>query len=138
MQRQDLAHSDQAEIGQIRPSVGVSVRQLGKLNQVLATVEREFDETFVDHGQDETRILEVERGFRQYRLTSLQWRCDAFRQGDGPAMVLVGPIGKCDEKAGVGDAFHGLCARPRPRTGLEKPLRDERSSGPESAPASRM
>ena len=96
--------------------------------EVIATVERQVDEPFLDHHQHHTDVAEMERRLGKHRLTGQQRCCDLLRHLHRPLVVPIVAVCEPHEKAGVGD---GLQER-------EKPFRDERSRGPRTDPASRM
>lgn len=51
-----LAHPNKTEIGEIRVSVLVSLRERSKLRQVIVTIERESKELFSNHLQHKTNV----------------------------------------------------------------------------------
>ena len=72
--------------------------------------------------------LEMKCAFGKDSITSQKRLRDLIREPNRPVVILVVTIRECHKKSGIGDAFHDR----------EKPLRDERSRGPDTLPAQRM
>jgi hypothetical protein len=123
-----FAQADQAEIRQIGVSIGIPLSQRFELRPVLAAVERNLHQPFVNHGERRPDALEAEGRFGENGLARQQGRRYLLGESDGPLMVAVVSIRECDQEACVGNPCHDF----------EKPVRDERSWGPLTEPASRM
>jgi len=73
-------------------------------------------------------ILEMKCAFGKHSITRQKRLRDLIREPNRPVVILVVTIRECHKKPGIGDAFHDR----------KKPLRDDRSRGPDTLPAQRM
>ncbi len=126
--REELAHSDEAKVGEVRLSTGVAFREETELREVITTVERQRDQPVPEHRQDHGDALQMERGFGKHRLAREKRLGDILRHARGPFMVAIVAVGERDEEPRVGDRLHDC----------EKPPRVDKSFGPRTTPASRM
>src|SRR5688572_12091122 len=94
---------------------------------MLLQVECGDHQAILDHPQHETGVSQVEYRLREHRFTGEKRFGNLYGEFDGPGVMLIVAVGKCDEESGIGDSLHGR----------EKPLRAERSLGPRTAPARR-
>ncbi len=94
---------------------------------VLAT-ESEGYQSIADHRHNQRDAAEMKCGLGQNRFTSEQRLGNPGRHIHGPGVMPVISVGECDEKAGIGDAFHVR----------ENPLRFDRFFGPRTLPAKRI
>jgi hypothetical protein len=124
----ELAHSDQAKVGQVGPAIAVPLRERRQLWQVIVAVERQLHQALADHGEHQCNVLQVERRLGQHRLAGQQGLRHLAGETDRPVMMPVPAIGKRHQESGVGDAPHGL----------EKPWREDKSWALLTIPASRM
>src|ERR1035441_143163 len=66
----ELAQANQAQIGQIGMTVGVTQRQSFELRQVVVAVKSECDQSLANQGEDQRDVLQVERRLSQHRFAS--------------------------------------------------------------------
>src|SRR5437016_1401519 len=94
---------------------------------MFANNEARYYQTGVDESQNQPCVSEMKCRFRQNRFTREQWIGNLARDVNSPVVVLIVPIPKRNQEAGIRDALHFL----------EKPLRDDRLAGPATFPANR-
>ena len=128
MTRVQLAHPNDAEVGQVRTAVRVPLREDRELRQMVAAFECQRDQPLADHGQGQTRVMQMKGRLGQDGFAAQERLRQALRHLDGPFVVAVSPVRERDQESGVRYALHDR----------EKPFRDERSLGPRTVPASRM
>jgi hypothetical protein len=128
MARVKLAEAHETQIRQIGPAIRIPRSQCFQLRPVLSTVECHLDKPFAHQRQDNLHVLQMKRRFGEHSFTGEERFRDLLGDSDGPVVMPVVAIGKCDKKTSVCNAFHER----------EKPLRDERSRAPFTDPASRM
>lgn len=107
MLREKLAHSHQAQIRKVRPSIGVAVGESGKLNEMLPAVKRQRDEPFIQHRENDGRALEVKCGLPEDRLARQQRLSDVGRDLHCPGVMFVVGVCERDQESRSGDAFTG-------------------------------
>lgn len=128
MARVNLAHPDEAQVGQVGLTIRVAARQGLELGQVFPAVKGERSQALPQHREDQPDALEMKGRLSQHGFASQQWFGDSLGDPNCPLVVPIAPIREGNEKAGIGDPLHGR----------EKPFRSDRSFGPRTAPASRM
>jgi hypothetical protein len=124
----ELAHADQAKIGEVGLAVTVALRQRGQLWQMIIAIKRQADKPILKHSHYQRGVLKMEGRFREHRLAGKQRLGNLCGQMQRPLVVGVTAINKRDQKPGIGDAFQAR----------EKPLRLERFFGPFTLPARRI
>jgi hypothetical protein len=88
----------------------------------------EGHQPFPEHRQDQRKPLQVKGRLSQDGLTGQERLRDTLGDSNRPPVVTVATICERNQEAGVGYPLHERA----------KPLRDERSLGPRTAPAKLM
>jgi hypothetical protein len=74
--RMQLAHPDEAEVGQVRFAIAIAFGQGSQLGQVVVAIEGEPDQIFFNHFEYDSGIAEVKSGLSQDRLAREKWLAD--------------------------------------------------------------
>ena len=125
---EEFAHPDEAQIGEVGLPIGITVSEPGELVEMIAAVKRQRDQPVVQHRKCDRSVLEVKRGFRQYRLAGQKRLRDVGCDLHRPSMVFIVSVGERDQKSRIGNSLHER----------ENPLRVDKSRAPRTVPASRM
>lgn len=128
MTRMDLAHANEAQVSKVRMPISIPVGESRQLLEVVATIEGQSHELFAHHREHERDVVQVKGGLGQHGFARQRGFGDPVGDTNRPLMVLVIPIGECDQKSSVGNGFHDR----------ENPFREDRSFGPRTEPARRM
>ena len=83
--RIQLAHPDEAEVGQIRRAVVISLRETCQLRQMVLDLERDGDQSIRDHPQNDRDVLEMKRRLGQDRFACQQRLVNLPRNANGPS-----------------------------------------------------
>jgi hypothetical protein len=127
--RVKFAHSNQANVRQVRMTIRIAFGERPQVRQMIVAVERRHHKAFMNHIQDRRHALQMERRFGQHGLACEQGFAHMRSQFQCPRMVGIPGAGKRHKEASIRDAFHFR----------EYPFREERSFGrPLMLPASRM
>ncbi len=102
-----LAHANQAKVCKIRFAAGVALRQFFKLSQMLVTIERQCNQTFVQHLKY-VPGLGMKRGFGEDGFAGQTRFRQLGSQTDRPIVILVAAIDEGDEKSSVSNCDHAL------------------------------
>jgi hypothetical protein len=122
-----FAHPDQAQIGQIRMAVAISLGEFLQLIHVLETVESQSKHLALHQLQNIRTGPQMKGGLGQDCLACQQRLGDAARQAERPVMMEVVSVGIGHNETGIGYPPHFRA----------NPFRNERSRGPSIAPARR-
>ena len=63
--RVQLAHADEAKIGEIWAAIAIAARQRYELGQMVLAVESERNQSVSNHCENESDVAQVKCGFRQ-------------------------------------------------------------------------
>lgn len=124
----EFAHANEAEVREAGLTIGVSPGERGELEQVVPAVEGQSNEALLQHGEDDRHVSEVKPASARTASQVKRGSLDLLGHADGPPMVPIVAVRERDEEAGIGNAFHERA----------NPLREDRSRGPRTEPASRM
>jgi hypothetical protein len=100
-----LAHPDQAQIGEVGFPIGVARSKFSEARQMRGRVERRPHQSLGYKCRDQSGAFKMKTGFCENRFAGEQGFRYAARQFNGPAMVSVPAIGKCHQKSGIREAF---------------------------------
>jgi len=124
----ELAHANEAEIRKIGLPISVSPGERGELGNVLPAVKSQSYETLLQHREDDGHASQVKPRFCQDCLTGQERLADLLSHANRPLVMAIVAVGEGDEEPGIRNAPHERA----------NPLREDRSRGPRTEPASRM
>lgn len=127
MSRMQLAHTDQAQIRQVGPTVLIPLSQFCYSRQMIGKMEVRLNHASPHEIEDQRGIAKMKSRFGKYGFAGEQWLYYLLSDLNGPLMMMVISVSECNQEARVSYRFHFL----------EKPFRAERPGGPETLPARR-
>lgn len=67
--RVQLAHADEAKIGEMWVAIAIAARQGCELGQMVLAIESKGNQSVSNHRENERNVAQVKRGFRQNGFT---------------------------------------------------------------------
>src|SRR3984957_4944440 len=120
MPRIELAHPNQAKIGQVGLSILIAFRDFRQVLEVSIAIKRDPQHFVFDQGEHVATGLQMKRGFGQHSLTSQKGLGNSFRYIYRPFVMLIVQPSESNDETGVCDSLHEG----------ENPLREETPTGP--------